>query len=255
MKLVTREESGLRPPKYRNRGELSDESTAHWNGPTITIKGKTTWDHAYCAGIIRGIQNYHMDAKGWSDIAYNFVPCPHGYIFEGRGLNTLNGANGTNIGNRTSHAIMCLAGGGNPFPETEKVGFRECVSYISNHTKAPDRCKGHRDHKSTDCPGDARYSWVHKGMPINSQAPSPGTYGKKKGDSMEAALLLIKIHYDNARGDGKGGYDVRVKDPKGYQHWVEALLTAYDKGTPLKAVTDSLGGQLYFEMLRREQAK
>lgn len=249
MKLVTRAEWGARAPRYRNRGELSAESTAHWNGPTVTVKGRTTWDHSYCAGLVRGTQNFHMDGRGWSDIAYNFVICQHGYVFEGRGLNMINGANGTNAGNRTSHAVMCLAGEGNPFSDAEKLGFRECVNYIYNNTKAPDRSKGHRDYKSTECPGDARYSWVHQQMPINRPAPTPDK--RKKERSMEAALLLVKIHYDNARGDGKGSYDVRKSDPKGYQHWVTVLLDAYDKGQPLKPIVDNLGGQLYQEMLRR----
>lgn len=169
MKFVSRKEWGARSPRYSYKAELSSPSTGHWNGPTITVGGKTIWDHTKCAGLVRGIQNFHMDDKGWSDIAYNFVECPHGYTFEGRGINVINGANGTNAGNRTSHAIMALAGEGNPFTDNEKIGFKSCVSYISDLSEAPNVAIGHRDHKSTECPGNARYSWIHNGMPIPQQ--------------------------------------------------------------------------------------
>lgn len=166
MKLVSRKEWDARSPRHRNKRGMNAVSTYHWNGPTLTIRGKKTWGHEYCASMVRATQNFHMDQRGWSDIAYNFVICQHGYVFEGRGINYINGANGTNNGNRTSHAIMSLSGPGNPFPVAEKVAFRECLSHIANHTSAPDnRAIGHRDHKSTECPGDARFNWVHAGMP------------------------------------------------------------------------------------------
>lgn len=190
--LVTRRDWGARQPKYVNRGSLNDISTCHWNGPTITVYGKTIWDHSRCPVLVRGIQDFHMDGRGWSDIAYNFVECPHGFTFEGRGLNVINGANGTNEGNRTSHAVMCLAGENNPFPDVEKMGFRECVMYIANNTAAPEGCKGHRDHKSTACPGDARYEWVHQGMPIvDSVVPRPITLIEEE-DIMNEPFEIVK---------------------------------------------------------------
>jgi hypothetical protein len=173
MNLVTRAEWGARPPKRRSTGQLNGASTAHWNGPTILVLGKTTWDHSRCASLVRGIQNFHMDAKNWNDGAYNFVECPHGYTFEMRGLNVVNGANGTNQANQTSHAVMSLAGKDNPFPEVEKAGFRGCVRFISQRTSAPDRCVGHRDHKATECPGDVRYRWVRDGMPVRTTQALP----------------------------------------------------------------------------------
>lgn len=231
MNIVTRDEWGARAPKYRNEAPLSAESTAHWNGPIITISKQITWDHSKCAGLVRGIQNFHMDGKGWSDIAYNFIICPHGYTFDGRGLNVINGANGTNSGNRSSHAVMCLAGDGNHFSDVEKIEFRECIVFIAEHTLAPNSCKGHRDHKPTACPGDARYDWVHQGMPINGEGPiSPSIptipttstikFGPilKLGSTGDAVKLVQTIIRDKAGGgisvDGIFGprTEKRVKD-------------------------------------------
>lgn len=83
--------------------------------------------------------------------------------------------------------------------------------------------------------------------------PVPVVKKDKKEKSMEAALQLIKMHYDNARSGGKRTYDVETDDPSGYQHWVTQLLDAYDKGTPLKAVTDQLGVALYLEIQNKKK--
>lgn len=167
MDLVTRGQWGARRPRNVVTGNLTGPSTGHWNGPEIPVM-----DHSKCASLVRGVQNFHMDSRGWSDIAYNFVVCPHGYTYEGRGLNVVNGANGTNTANRSSHAIMWLAGKGNPFNDAEKLEFRQCVKYVDDHSMAPDSAVGHRDHKSTECPGNERYNWIHQGMPV-SGSPSP----------------------------------------------------------------------------------
>lgn len=162
--LTRRQEWGARPPRSRVVGNLSSFTTGHWNGPKVTVNGRTSWDHSHCPRLVRGIQNFHMDGRGWVDIAYNFVVCPHGSIFEGRGFNVCNAANGTNTGNKTSHAVMWLSGQGNPFTEQEKLGFIGAVKLISENTTAPYKAIGHRDHKATDCPGDERYAWIKAGF-------------------------------------------------------------------------------------------
>lgn len=213
MNLVPRVEWGARPPDFRRITSMNSPSTAHWNGPTIIINGLTTWDHSRCASLVRGIQNYHMDNKGWSDIAYNFLVCPHGYVFEGRGINVINGANGTNIGNYTSHAICCLAGEGNVFSDSEKQAFRDCVEYISNNTGAPNQSIGHRDHKSTTCPGDERYLWVHQGMPGTVIVQPTPIFTEDEdmhilmwngNEYSEESTEIHDLHYDPPKSLGKG---------------------------------------------------
>jgi len=155
---------------------MSQPSTCHYNGPDVKVGGQLRFDHKYCDSLVRGIQNFHMDGRGWNDIAYNFVVCQHGVVYEGRGLNTWNGANGTNSGNKSSHAVMCLAGENNPFDMVEKAAFRWAVQYISERTAAPYRAIGHRDHKATACPGNTRYDWVHGGMKLSGgSTPPPST--------------------------------------------------------------------------------
>ena len=50
---------------------------------------------------VRTIQNFHMDSRGWSDIAYNWLVNDQGDIFEGRGWGIVGGA--TKNENSTSH--------------------------------------------------------------------------------------------------------------------------------------------------------
>jgi hypothetical protein len=187
-------------------GELAGDQTGHWNGPTVRVKGKLTWDHDVCPSLIRGIQNFHMDVREWSDIAYNFVICPHGHIYEGRGLDVWNGANGTNAGNRNNYAIMWLSGEGNPFTEGEKLGFKLCVRYISDNTLAPAKAIGHRDHKSTACPGDERYKWIHAGMPVSDPiATTPPNEDEVKLDKedLDAIEAIIGKKLNEGTGNGK----------------------------------------------------
>lgn len=173
MRVIPRAEWGAKPARSRMLRLLRMPTAGHWNGNMIVVNGQTTWDHSVCASLVRGIQNFHMVNRGWADIAYNFIECPHGFTFEGRGFNVVNAANGTNVGNQNHHAIMCLAGDGNEFPDAEKVGFRECVKHVADNTEAPDEAIGHRDLRATACPGDVRYAWIRSGMPIGSPTPIP----------------------------------------------------------------------------------
>lgn len=44
-----------------------------------------TYTQAQVPSVLRSIQAYHMDGRGWSDMAYNFVVDKFGTIWEGRG--------------------------------------------------------------------------------------------------------------------------------------------------------------------------
>ncbi|MBN2177423.1 MAG: VCBS repeat-containing protein [Demequinaceae bacterium] len=46
--------------------------------------GTNSYSTADVPAILRGIQNYHMDARGWFDIGYNFLVDKYGRIWEGR---------------------------------------------------------------------------------------------------------------------------------------------------------------------------
>ncbi|XP_031359004.1 N-acetylmuramoyl-L-alanine amidase-like isoform X2 [Photinus pyralis] len=55
-----------------------------------------------CAGVIRGLQQFHMQGKGWSDIGYSFLVGGDGNAYEGRGWysvgSQVTGSNAKSIG-------------------------------------------------------------------------------------------------------------------------------------------------------------
>jgi len=226
MKFVPRNQWEARSPKYVNRSDMRNKPTGHWNGPQVIVSGKNTWSHSKCASLVRGIQNFHMDGKGWADIAYNFVVCPHGYVFEGRGINVRNGANGTNSGNANSHAIMWLSGQNNPFTTEEKVGWKDAYKYVRSQSGCASGALGHRDHKSTECPGNERYAWLKSGMLGAENTTSSETTTKsprdnpiiKLGDSGKFVVWIQNTIKNKAGGgiivDGRFGPQTerRVKD-------------------------------------------
>ena len=65
----------------------------HWPGT-----GSTSVIHsqAAVASALRGWQDYHMDTRGWSDIAYQVAVDQSGRAWTLRGLRTQSGANGNN---------------------------------------------------------------------------------------------------------------------------------------------------------------
>lgn len=159
MMLVTRAEWGAAPPKgppvpwdgYR-------APAAHYVGPNMGWP----WEHARCAGIVRGIQRDHLTNRNasYNDIAYTALACGHGYVFEGRGPRVLQGANGTSAANRTYYSICVLIGADDAFTDPAKEAFVDAAEWLG---VAGGGWRGHRDFVATSCPGGPIYEWVHTG--------------------------------------------------------------------------------------------
>lgn len=196
MKLVTRSQWGARAPKSRTNIVAPVKGVAiHWIGPK-----QGTWTHDKCAAKVKGIQSYHMDKNGWSDIAYSHLCCPHGYIFEGRKWGTRTAANGTNTGNAHYHAICYMGGTGDDFTPEAKAAIRE---YVAEHkTLYGDEVRPHSFFKATECPGSVIRDWIAKGMPAAggwtpTPNPAPGTCDEQvfkvgsKGDCVKEIQRLV----------------------------------------------------------------
>lgn len=120
-----------------------------------------------CAQWVREIQQFHINGNGWSDIGYNELICKHGDRFEGRGLHV----QGAHAGNPASN----IAGYGVCFMGNDDPGVVDLTAVVQNafilsRTRAERefghvlKARGHRDFKSTACPGDEIYRWVSGGM-------------------------------------------------------------------------------------------
>lgn len=153
--FVSRAEWGARAPRSR-----STNITPQYGGVTVHyVDGVPVArsNHADCAGQVRGIQNYHMDSHGWADIAYTYLTCVHGYVFEGRGPGYRTAANGTSSGNQNWYAVCGLVGGapGTYDPVTSGLidAFHWSISTLRSVGDAADGINRHMDHKATACPG------------------------------------------------------------------------------------------------------
>lgn len=173
MKIISRAEWGARSPSGgRNSINARPLGTAvHWNGPGCAASIRT---HDKCAGFVRGIQNFHMDVRGWSDIAYTDFACPHGYLFEGRGKGVGTAANGTTYGNLNYYAVYVMWGKGDgPVPE---VMLDTVAGAVALHRTwgAGDEVTKHRSLFGTECPGDELSALVDSGRFDKVTAPKPG---------------------------------------------------------------------------------
>ena len=159
MTLITRAQWGARAPT-----STGNTISAHPLGVAVHYSdgnvGNAT--HDTCAGSVRSIQAYHIDSKGWADIAYNFLACQHGYLFEGRGLGKGSAANGTTQANLDYYAVCGLIGPADtPTPQLVD-GIGEGVA-LCRAAGADRKVIGHRDVFATSCPGDSLYALVQDG--------------------------------------------------------------------------------------------
>ncbi len=155
---------------------VPDKGIGHWGGATTPAV-----THAGCRRIFRGWQRFHI-GKGWRDIAYNYAYCNHGVTFRARGWNPSGATSGDWEGdgireNAEAVAIVWVGGSGGSITP---AGFgaagdlwRQVQAVIG---ATPQVGIGHRDVKSTSCPGNQYYDWVwRKGWVITPPPPPPDT--------------------------------------------------------------------------------
>lgn len=175
--LISRAEAGLRAPKCTSTNITKEGDTAHYGGPSPWGSGvdrsspaafQATADHNRCASIWRAWQAFHMDSRGWCDIAYSSGVCPHGIRYEGRGPGKRTGAQGTNDGNLRSYATCYIAGDSDPLTEDAKRAF------LDEGERLAALRWGHREWHSTGCPGGPIWDWrVAKFPSPGGTAPPP----------------------------------------------------------------------------------
>jgi hypothetical protein len=141
--------------------------------------GSNSYTQSQAPGIVRGIQRYHMQSNGWSDIGYNALVDRFGTIYEGRagGLEwAVVGAHARNY-NSGSFGVAAMGNfeGVQP-PQAVYDAFVRIISWKSSiHHMDPlgtttrtyngnlvRTISGHRDVGSTACPGLIRNNmwWI-----------------------------------------------------------------------------------------------
>ncbi len=112
--------------------------------------------------VWRAYQNYHMDTKGWSDIAYNFGVSQSGIVFGGRGWTRQGGATGSPHDTRS--ISICAIGNfekRGPSKQLKNAIVRLIVNGVrAGHLKENVDIRGHKDAsgQKTSCPGSKLYA-------------------------------------------------------------------------------------------------
>lgn len=122
---------------------------------------------AFGAGAVRAIQTFHMNTRGWNDIAYSFLIDQDGTVYEGRGAgiqgaHTLAPPPDTSSENRQSHGI-CLLGNlmAHTPPKAQTDALLQLIKWGSDRGWWHTLTGGHEDApgNATSCPGSW---WQHK---------------------------------------------------------------------------------------------
>lgn len=101
---------------------------------------------------LRQIQSFHMDTRGWSDIAYNYLIAPDGTVWEGRGWGVV-GAH--TEGHNTKSIGICFMGTfttQTPTPAAQ-IAFSKLHAHLERKGARIRGTYGHGDVYATSCPG------------------------------------------------------------------------------------------------------
>lgn len=153
MQIIKRDQWKALGPKYplRPMSSFIDGWVWHYNGPRTSITEGSTQE--VVAAFLRGIQRFHQNEQGWSDIAYSFAVDQAGRVYECRGW----GARGAHTDgfNSTSMAIFFTIGEGQtPTPKALQAAEWLMLEGVK-HGWDSDRARPHSELVATSCPGDA----------------------------------------------------------------------------------------------------
>lgn len=259
--FVSRADCGLRGPKSVSRNITPERggSAPHYGGPRQSAAEPDS-DHARCIATWRNWQKYHMDAKGWADIAYTGGFCNHGYAFAGRGIGVRTAANGTNAGNQNYYAFTWIGGEGQT-PTQEALDAADWWVVQLRKAGAGRAVKPHRFFKATGCPGDPLVGYAESrdgkdvevpAAPAPAPTPAPTKPPAPKPTSGDLVFPTLKVgstgqHVRNlqgllhAAGRNPGSMD-GVFGPR-----VRETVIAYQRAAGITA--DGLAGTKTFRTL------
>jgi len=172
MKLVNRAAFGW-GPTGASSARPREGLVIHYDGSAQGLAGKA---HSACVDYWKRTRTFHTGAnRGWVDIGYSFGACPHGYVFEGRGLDRVQAAQPG--GNSSWYSVTLMGGPGERPTDAQIDAVRQLRAWLMSKGAAG-AVKGHRDFFSTSCPGDVLYRMVKDGT--FTRPPSGG--GQEEDD-------------------------------------------------------------------------
>ena len=157
MRIYKRAEWRARPARPMTPQQAPREAFIHYTDDVQVSR----WDTlAKQKDKMRQIQSFHMDGRGWSDIAYHYVVFqPYGSlrrarVFQGRVSGYVPAAQ---EGHNTGTIAICVVAG----PGVKiKRNTRYAIEQVIRRHPSLRTVGGHRDVVATSCPGDDLYAQI-----------------------------------------------------------------------------------------------
>jgi hypothetical protein len=232
--LITRAAWGARAPKNTTPLVASEQrgTAIHYSA----AESDRVAIHDDCARRVRAIQAFHMDGRGWADIAYNYLVCHHGYRFAGRGLGIRSAAQGTNAGNDGYHAV-CFLGfdreGRMDVTGEAKRAIADCIATVRARYPHATAVRPHSAFHSTACPGDELRAWITAGTPVPVPTPE-AVMATLDSDDLNAIKTAIRQVLNEGTGSGQPNWAGTSKATLGT---VQGLV---NQANEIKAAIDGL---------------
>lgn len=235
LEIVSRSEWRARPPR---------------SVVTIPIPTPELWLH-HTAGSeegasgVRAIQNFHMDTRGWSDIAYSFVIDRISLeVYEGRGAGVRGGH--TFGHNSVSHGI-CVMGNFETMTVSDALVAKvaELVRFGQGRGWWPAQLTGgHRDVRPTSCPGANLYAEIGEINRLAIEDEMEDPMSVRPGDVGEAVKKFQQgLIGWNSNALPRFGADGDFGDET--EEWVKNFQDSQD--LTLTGVIDGVTGALLLE--------
>lgn len=204
----------------------------HYDGSKQGLAGK---EHGACVDYWRRTRKFHMGpARGWADIGYSWGACPHGIVFEGRGLDRMQAAQPG--GNTEWYSVTLMSGPGEQPTEAQINAVRELRAWLMTKGVGP-LVRGHRDFYSTSCPGDELYRLVTNGTFTKTPTSSP------EEDDVSAKDLWtheLKVPFGSEDNPSWQAGNILVNVAK----WVREIEAKVDaQNATIKALADALAAR------------
>ncbi|MFI2651018.1 glycoside hydrolase domain-containing protein [Micromonospora fulviviridis] len=222
----------------------------HYRGPALPNNDYN--DHLECVVDIAGVYEEHTSNDDFNgDIAYNFLICKHGEIYEGRGFERGEANHCGHIGiygrNSSFYSICAVMRADHTATEPMLRAFRDLIQFLRTEAPVPtgtrilphsfhyeDKdCDG-SDYPETDCPGNLTM-YAQPGSTIDPAAPWTGL----ADIYVYAAQKWVNATYQNASGyihcaeDGRTGWGTVLSFTQGLQQelGISPTVQSFGPGT------------------------
>lgn len=160
--------SSARCPEIVSRAGWGARAAKQWRSISVPLskvvihhtETPSCYSKASCAARVRSMQNYHMNTRKWWDIGYHFIVGEDGRVYEGRGWYN-EGGHATNW-NSISYGIAIIGNFQYRLPNTAALNAVKALIACAQprYLRTWYSLYGHRDTKSTSCPGNRLYSEI-----------------------------------------------------------------------------------------------